>query len=169
MPRKHLPRGSVSETRTPERPTTISVASSGSSGAGAGFSLTPLKKSVYKRIHTLLEEKDYYETDVLCFRLPKKIKIIYTLMSRQEKRVFKELLLAVLENYALNVFQANKNINVNINMNIVNTQATSVSETKAAILEIKEFLTKLIDPGPYLAPPPSWVKNRAKELLKKMG
>ena len=97
---------------------------------------------VYKRLQTLFSDTrsvlSREESDVIALRVPKRIKILYTMMTLREKRMFKELFIKVLEGFAKQV--ENQNININININMVNNEVKAgrdpeVLERKIEVLE----------------------------------
>ena len=84
--------------------------------------------SVYKRIQTmnrsnneeysnmireLIERIDERETDVLSLRVPKRVKILYSLLSGREKRELKEAIVQFMLGYVQQVRTQSRVINVN--------------------------------------------------------
>ena len=99
--------------------------------------------SVYKRIHTLFSEEK--ETEVLTLRIPRKYKIMYMLMKKSEKRLFKEVLIKTLEQVFNGLVSDTKNINININ--VVKAEAkvenkptvdSEILQEKVRILEMEK-------------------------------
>ncbi len=133
---------------------------------------------VYKRIHTFLYNKIYYEDkrlQVLTLRVKPVVKMLWDTLSIEEKRLLREAIEKLVLGYVDQSVQETKIINVNINVNKIenNVKAESnvsvnidVSEIFSEISEIKKLISnwhrmKLIPKAAY-----DTVSSRLKRIEK---
>jgi len=106
------------------------------------------------------------------FKVRPLVYLIYHNLDKEKKRKIREILEATILAFGRmeNKVETEKAIiNLNININEVKAESKAANiQYNNIIVEVREFLEKLINPG-MLYEPPKWVKEKARELLKKMS